>query len=68
MVPIEAVVNEDGETVCYVKRKDNSTEKRKVKPGKSNDHFVQILEGLNVGDEVDLSPTRGGDEAKTAQS
>jgi HlyD family secretion protein len=68
MVPIEAVVNEDGETVCYVKRKDNSTEKRKVKPGKSNDHFVQILEGLNPGDEVDLSPTRSGDEAKATQS
>lgn len=68
MVPIEAVINEEGETVCYVRRKDNSTEKRKVKPGKSNDHFVQILEGLSVGDEVDLSPTRGGDEAKAAQS
>lgn len=68
MVPIEAVVNEEGETVCYVKRQDNKTEKRKVKSGKSNDHFVQILEGLNVGDEVDLSPTRSGDEAKAAQS
>ncbi|MGB7160043.1 MAG: hypothetical protein WBD40_18395 [Tepidisphaeraceae bacterium] len=67
MVPIEAVVNEDGETVCYVKRKDNTTEKRKVKPGKSNDHFVQILEGMNAGEEVDLSPTRSGDEAKAAQ-
>jgi HlyD family secretion protein len=69
MVPIEAVVNEEGETVCYVKKKDNSgTEKRKVKPGKSNDHFVQILEGLNTGEEVDLSPTRSGDEAKATQS
>jgi HlyD family secretion protein len=69
MVPIEAVVNEEGETVCYVKKKDNAgTEKRKVKPGKSNDHFVQILEGLNAGEEVDLSPTRSGDEAKAAQS
>ncbi|HEV2295730.1 MAG TPA: HlyD family efflux transporter periplasmic adaptor subunit [Tepidisphaeraceae bacterium] len=68
MVPIEAVINEDGETVCYVKRKDQGAEKRKVKPGKSNDHFVQILEGLNVGEEVDLSPTRSGDEGKAAQS
>jgi multidrug efflux pump subunit AcrA (membrane-fusion protein) len=67
MVPIEAVVNEEGETVCYVK-KDQGTEKRKVKPGKSNDHFVQILEGLKVGEEVDLSPTRSGDEAKATQS
>ncbi len=66
MVPIEAVVNEDGETVCYVKRNDSTTEKRKVKPGKSNDHFVQIVEGLSPGEEVDLSPTRSGDEAKGA--
>jgi HlyD family secretion protein len=69
MVPLEAVINEDGETVCYVKAKNGQgTEKRKVKPGKSNDHFVQILEGLNVGEEVDLSPTRGGDEAKAQQA
>lgn len=68
LVPIEAVINEEGETVCYVKKKDAGTEKRKVKPGKSNDHFVQILEGLNVGEEVDLSPTRAGDEPQAAQS
>ncbi len=66
MVPIEAVVNEDGEPVCYVKRKDLGPEKRKVKPGKSNDHFVQILDGLRAGEEVDLSPTRSGDEEKPA--
>ena len=68
MVPIEAVVNENGEPVCYVKKPGGQTEMRKVKPGKSNDHFVQILEGLNVGEEVDLSPTRSGDEAKPAQT
>ncbi len=66
LVPIEAVINEEGETVCYVKQKDRGTEKRKVKPGKSNDHFVQIVEGLSPGEEVDLSPTRSGDEAKGA--
>jgi len=35
---------------------------------KSNDHFVQILEGLKLGEEVDLSPARGGDEAKAQAS
>lgn len=72
MVPIEAVVNENGETVCYVRKPGAGagagSEMRKVKPGKSNDHFVQILEGLNVGEEVDLSPTRSGDEAMPAQT
>jgi len=69
MVPLEAVINEEGETVCYVKSKNGQgTEKRKVKPGKSNDHFVQILEGLKLGEEVDLSPARGGDEAKAQAS
>jgi HlyD family secretion protein len=57
VVPIEAVFNEDGKPVCYVRRGDRS-DKRPVKCGKSNDHLVEIVEGLGDGEEVDASPTR----------
>ena len=59
-VPLEAVYNEDGTPVVYVKKGDENggTERRPVKPGKSNDHQVEILEGLAEGELVDLTPSR----------
>jgi multidrug efflux pump subunit AcrA (membrane-fusion protein) len=56
-VPIEGVFNDNGVPVCYI-RKGPQTEKREVKPGKSNDHFVEIMAGLIDGDQIDLIPTR----------
>ena len=56
LVPIEAVTDDDGETVCYA-RTPTGPERRLVKTGKSNINFVQIIEGLKAGDEVDLSPS-----------
>jgi hypothetical protein len=57
-VPVEAVFNEDGTPTCYV-RNGAGSERRAVKPGKSNDSMVEICEGLAEGEEVDLSPSRG---------
>jgi len=57
VVPLEAVFNENGTPVCYV-RKGAGTERREVEPGKSNDHQVQILSGLVEGEQVDLTPQR----------
>jgi hypothetical protein len=57
LAPIEAVFNENGEPVCYV-RKGEGSERRVVEPGKSNDHFVEIAKGLAEGDEIDLTPVR----------
>lgn len=58
-VPIEAVFNDDGKPVCYVRRPDGKPEKREVKPGRSNDHYVEV-DGLKEGEEVQLFvPTEG---------
>jgi HlyD family secretion protein len=62
-VPIEGVFNDNGVPVCYV-RKGNLTEKREVKPGKSNDHFVEVVAGLNEGEQIDLIPTRDSSHKK----
>ena len=61
-VPIEAVFNDDGKPVCYVRRPNGQgVERREVKPGSSNDHFVQLLDGLAEGEEVQLFvPNDGG--------
>lgn len=60
-VPIESVFNDDGKPVCYVRKPGGQgVERRDVKPGKSNDHFVEILSGLAEGEEVQLfAPSEG---------
>lgn len=50
-VPVEAVFNNQGETVCYAANA-GVPELRKVVTGKLNDDFVQILDGLQVNDQV----------------
>ena len=64
-VPIESVFNDDGKPVCYVRKPDGKPEKREVKPGRSNDHFVEVVEGLKAGEEVQLFvPTEGSSGGK----
>ena len=63
LVPVEAVINDNGKSVCYVKTAAGQ-EKRSVKPGKTNDHFVEIVEGLAEGDQVDLTPVADAADSK----
>ena len=55
VVPIEAVYNIEGITVCFVQGTDEKLDRREVVTGKSSDHYVQILEGLRVGERVALT-------------
>ncbi|MBR2439812.1 MAG: efflux RND transporter periplasmic adaptor subunit [Lentisphaeria bacterium] len=52
-VPIEAVFEEAGNLIVYLKT-DDGPEKRVVKIGEANNNYVQILEGLVEDDEVYL--------------
>jgi multidrug resistance efflux pump len=54
VVPIEGVFNIRGISVCYVQDGDK-LRRREVKTGKSNDHYVQILEGLELDERVTLT-------------
>ncbi|MFM1943424.1 MAG: hypothetical protein RI897_2406 [Verrucomicrobiota bacterium] len=54
-VPIQAVTTLKGKQVCYVKR-GGAQEPVQVEVGLFNTRFIQILSGLNEGDEVLLSP------------
>jgi HlyD family secretion protein len=52
-VPVQAVAEIEGKTVCFVIQ-GNSITQREVKTGESNEQFIHILEGLEVDEEVTL--------------
>ena len=51
-VPIQAVFAEEEEQVCYVYK--GSLRRRVVRTGEYNDEYIQILDGLEVGEKVAL--------------
>jgi len=55
IVPIQVVARRDGKKVCYCLTSKGPTP-REVQTGAFNDTFVEIIEGLEVGDEVLLNP------------
>ncbi|MBW7992779.1 MAG: HlyD family efflux transporter periplasmic adaptor subunit [Planctomycetes bacterium] len=55
IVPIQVVARRDGKKVCYCLT-PQGPEPREVQTGAFNDTFVQIIDGLEVGDEVLLNP------------
>lgn len=56
-VPIQSVVNHEGQKLCYVST-DNGPKKREVETGLFNDNFVEIKTGLTEGENVLLNPPR----------
>ncbi len=57
IVPVQVVASRGGKKVCYAVNSGKSAE-REVKTGLFNDTYVQILEGVNEGEEVLLNPPR----------
>jgi len=57
IVPVQVVANRGGKKVCFVLT-NRGTEEKEVKTGEFNDTYVQILEGLQEGDQVLLNPPR----------
>lgn len=56
-VPVQCVVTRNGRKLSYVKRGGN-VEAVEVVTGSSNDSFVQIIKGIEQGDEVLLTPPK----------
>jgi HlyD family secretion protein len=55
LVPIQVVANRGGKKVCYVKM-SSGIEERAVQTGAFSETFVQIMEGLEPGEEILLNP------------
>lgn len=62
-VPVQSVIGEGAEHLVFVAL-ERGFDKRAVKIGKSNNHFVQVLEGLKEGERVLLfDPRDSGSDA-----
>jgi RND family efflux transporter MFP subunit len=76
-VPLQSVFAEDGSQWCHVHAPGTPTARRKIVLGAANDNFVEVLEGLEAGEQVllynPLLPAGGesgggaGDEKKQEQ-
>jgi RND family efflux transporter MFP subunit len=54
-VPIQAIMQVEGETWCYVDA-GGEPERRCIQVGKTNDKFVEIRDGIQEGERVVLNP------------
>ncbi len=66
-IPIQAVVQAEGENWCYVES-SGSIERRHVEVGLTDEKFVEIPAGLDIGERVVLNPMSISDEASIADS
>lgn len=66
-VPIQAIVQRSGQNWLYVKRQD-AVERRQVSLGMSNDQYVIVTDGVDVGDLVVLNPSGLIDDTKPADT
>ncbi len=64
-LPLECLHNENGKSYVYTRR-SSSTVKQEVRIGAMNDNEVQILAGLNQGDQAYLSPPQNASTASLA--
>jgi multidrug resistance efflux pump len=57
IVPVQVVANRRGRKVCYIAT-DREPQEREVQTGAFNDIFVEIVSGVQVGENVLLNPPR----------
>jgi multidrug resistance efflux pump len=57
IVPVQVVANRSGRKVCYIAT-DRGPQERQVETGAFNDTFVEIVSGVEVGENVMLIPPR----------
>lgn len=62
-IPVAAVVETEAETLCWV-RQPQGFERRTIVLGGNNDVFIEVVSGLQEGDEVALNPTAFLDAAE----
>ncbi|EAT14384.1 efflux RND transporter periplasmic adaptor subunit [Desulfuromonas acetoxidans] len=60
-IPVQAVVIDGGRTFVYC-RKDGRVQQQDIQLGQSNESFVEVIDGLQPGDRVQLNPPVTGTE------
>ena len=64
-IPVQSVVQVANHSWCYVEN-DGSIERRSLDLGKTNEQFVEVREGLELGDRVVLNPSAIMDESQSS--
>jgi HlyD family secretion protein len=70
IVPVQVIANHEGKKICHVMT-SQGPKQREVVTGAFSDTFVEIVSGLEVGEEVLLNPPRlskSSDEPKSKQT
>lgn len=68
-VPVQSIVQVGSKIWCFVGVSGTGeVEKRPIKLGRSNDKFVEVLSGIDAGDQVVLNPMALVDEGGDADS
>ena len=65
-VPIHAVISEGANHYCFLP-KEGAFEQRRVVIGKNNQHYVEVSEGLAVGEKILLYDPRAGEPTEAAE-
>jgi Cu(I)/Ag(I) efflux system membrane fusion protein len=52
MIPRAAVINTYGSWIVFVARENNTAERRELRLGLENEDYVEVLEGLSLGERV----------------
>ena len=53
-IPIQAVFTDEQDTICYIRKRNGTFEKRVITIGRQNEDYVEITGGLQEGDKVSL--------------
>ncbi len=68
ILPVQVVANRGGRKVCYIDTGGPTPEEREVRTGAFNDIFVEIVSGVEVGENVLLSPPRRIEEETNSKA
>ena len=55
---VQAVVTRGGKKLCYLQKPGDQLEACEVQIGSFNDNFIEIAQGVKLGDKVLLTPPR----------
>lgn len=68
-VPVQAVIGVSDKQICYVLKKDGTPQRREIKVGATNQTHIEVLDGLEAGEQVILNPrNRFSDEISKLES
>jgi HlyD family secretion protein len=67
LIPVSTIIRRSDKTFVTVKKSDGTLEKRSIEPGVTDGEFIEVISGLNEGEEI-LLPDEGEEDSRWRQS